>query len=198
MNSFDALKRLSDYPRPLVVMGIGVPGARKSELLKNLERIPDLSAIHLSPSKVQARLAESNNSAFDGLDLERKEAKIRRHLYSTAASYLSDGLGVSVIYDADNADHERRREDVQMFREEFGARAIIGVSFSVDTDVALERLGPVKSLFTEQRMQRFWDSRRMLLKNPPCIEEGFNEIIPIDTTDTAAYNRLMAMIRSSF
>ena len=173
--------RVRKHPEPLVVMGMGVPGTRKTELLRPLERIPDFPAIRLSPGRVEARLRRLDKYAFRELGRERGDAKVRRNLFITAAECLYDGNGVSVIYDAPNADSAERREDVEMFRHEFGAKAIVGVYFMADDYVAYERVMSKKTSSSTAR--DFYNIRRLLLNDPPHMDEGFDEIIYVDTTN---------------
>lgn len=173
--------RIRNHPEPLVVMGIGAPGTRKTELLKPLVGISDFPAVILSSNRTRARLNHLDKSILWGLKRDVQDAKIRRSLFNAAAEYLYNGRGVSVIYDGTNDDPFQRREDIEMFRSEFGAKAVIGMYFDASYDVAYERVlskQPDRSL-----IMSFFTSRQLLQYKPPQMSEGFDEIIHVDTTN---------------
>lgn len=181
MKSLELEKKLVDYPQPLVVMGIGLPGAHKSSLLRSLEYVNDLPAIHLNYARVREMTPSREWRAYEP-DNEIREAKIRRQMHRIAGSFLNEGQGVSIIYDADNTDPFQRRDDIDMFRNEFGAKALVGVLFSRNEEAALSQLLSSKG-HTQLKISQFHEASRLLRDHPPAINEGFDEVIHVDTSN---------------
>ena len=171
---------IRSHEEPLVLMGVGLPGVQKSKHLRPLANLSDFPALYVSSPMVRSSILRAEENAFEGLTRSMASAKVRRQLHRTAAEHLLDGNGVSVVVDDVNNNVERRREDVTMYRNEFGAKAVLAVLFTADTDLTYQLLSMRNS--SPLPRERFDKLAKMIENNPPCIDDGFDEVAIIDTT----------------
>ena len=148
-------------------MGVGIPGSGKSTFLR--ENSDMLGGIYLNTDAIRKELSgdEGDQSVHsEAWDL----------LYTRATDALHEGD--SVIIDATNLNPEQRKIDIALYRTH-GAQAIIGLCFMIDFDEAWRRVQARDRRVPYSAMRRMHNA---FLKHSPTIDEGFDEILSVDTT----------------
>lgn len=142
------------FEQPFALMGIGIPGSGKSPFLR--EHADTLGGLYLSAGN--------------------EDSEAWEELRDCASDALYEGQ--SVIIDAIHLDPEQRSKDVRLYRT-VGAKSVIGLLFTIDFASAWERVQ------STERSVSYPDMRRMhnaLLKHPPTLDEGFDQVMSIDTS----------------
>ncbi len=159
---------------PIVVMGIGLPGAGKTEVLKPLSEEFDPIALYLSRKAVQNMVLRDQPDAYQ-LPSTSFNRKTWTRLYSNAGEYLR--AGGSVIVDATHTSEKRRQLSVIQYHQR-GAVAVIGAYFSIShPSMALERLQ------ISMHGNSFTSMVEDLKRKPPSLSEGFSDIIRISSDE---------------
>jgi len=150
-----------------VLIGIGIPGAGKTTHLS--EFALDTGTIRLSPDDIRQRLlGDYRDNSQNSLVWQRLYSQIRAVL--RGGSVIVDGSGTNPMY---------RRQDIELYRS-WGAERIIGVVFVVPLEVALSRNAGRDKPVPEEGIHHFYE---LLMAYPPSTEDGFDEVIVVDTAD---------------
>jgi predicted kinase len=177
---------LHDLRKPFLVMGVGVPGAHKSHLLKPFAE--KIGALYVNPTdllknhkKVNAQ-GEVVQDEWDTMPDQERKKDVWNTIQGVAGEYFE--LGGSMVFDATNRYAEMRKQNVETFRE-LGARSFVAAYFAVDLSVVHRRLiqykGTVKRRYATHVHQ-------MITAHPPCLEEGFDKIITLDANNSENEN----------
>ena len=159
---------MSDYPRPIAFLGVGVPGSGKTTYLKLFASEMGPSCHYLCADDFREQLAG------DAAD-QSVNAEAWRMVYDAAETWL--GKGESVVIDATHAKHWERRAAVQRYRGDRAATAI-AITFEVEIEVALERNKARARTVPEAAIR---DMARLLEEHPVTTDEGFDDIIEVRT-----------------
>lgn len=150
-----------------VLIGIGIPGAGKTTHLS--EYALNTGTIRLSPDDIRERLlGDYRDNSQNMLVWQRLYSQIRAVL--RGGSVIVDGSGTNPMY---------RRQDIELYRS-WGAERIVGVVFVAPLEVALARNAQREKPVPEEGIRRFYD---LMATYPPSLDEGFDELIVIDTAE---------------
>lgn len=159
-------KQIDSSPKPVVVMGIGIPASGKSTLLEQTAWLagPDLVVVNV----------DNIRNRFLRLRAGRRLAEyIDQEMYRQIEISL-DNFGVAVV-DTTNTEHQRRIQEVGRYRD-LGAAAVGAVFLDTPKDLALERNTkrpvPVTRTCIEQM-----DSSLQSMR--PDLSEGYNWLITV-------------------
>lgn len=148
-----------------VLIGIGIPGAGKTTRLS--EYAVETGTIILSPDTIRERLLGDHRD-------NSQNALVWQRLYSQIQAVLRGG---SVIVDGAGTNPMYRRQDIELYRS-WGATRVVGAVFVAPLEVALERNAQRAKPIPEDGVRHRFE---MLSQFPPSPEEGFDELIVIDT-----------------
>lgn len=169
---------LRDLPQPLLIMGVGAPGAGKSRVLRPLaEKLP---ALYLNAGEV-SRSDKKVDLQGKVLQIDWETAskqKLIEATWSTIQFSAQEALGEdrSVIFDATNRDAERRRQDAKLFYQ-LGAQSLVAVYFEVDLEVANQRRIGYQGAVKWEDVTKI---HKAITAQPPTIKEGFDKVINLD------------------
>lgn len=155
------------FEQPFALMSIGIPGSGKSTFLR--EHANALGGLYLNTDAIRGEL--TGDEGDQSVNSEAWDI-----LYDRASDALYEGT--SAIVDATHLNPEQRSKDIRLYRT-VGAKSVIGLLFTIDFATAWERVQ------TRERTIPYPDMKRMhnaLLKHPPIVDEGFDQIMRIDTS----------------
>lgn len=156
-------ERAGAYERPFAVLGVGLPGLGKSEILRPYA--DSVGASFLSA-------ADMRRSVNGGMT----RRPVWNMLHDRAGELLR--AGESIVVDAGHTNHERRGKEILEYRR-LGALSVIAIEFQA----VLEELAgrDVKSL-TGLTYRALEEMCIDLSLHPPSVEEGFDEVVRIQAS----------------
>lgn len=153
-----------------VLIGIGIPGAGKTTHLS--EYALNTGTIRLSPDDIRERLlGDYRDNSQNMLVWQRLYSQIRAVL--RGGSVIVDGSGTNPMY---------RRQDIELYRS-WGAERIVGVVFVAPLQIALARNAERDKPVPEAGIRHYYE---LLTQYPPSLEEGFDQLVVIDTAEHIA------------
>ena len=140
-------------------IAIGIPGAGKSTYLKKL------NAVYVSSDEIRKEL-------FGDEGVQDNPQKVFAVLNSRVSKALKEGKDVT--YDATNVNRKSRK---QIFKDYKGvADKIVAYYFDIPVEEAIKRNNARQRVVPEEAIMRMYGNL-----NPPTLEEGFDEILRIET-----------------
>lgn len=150
-----------------VLIGIGIPGVGKTTHLS--EFAVNYGLIRLSPDDIRERLlGDYRDNTQNPLVWQRLYSQIRAVL--RGGSVIVDGSGTNPMF---------RRQDIELYRS-WGAERVVGVVFVAPLEVAIARNAERSKPVPEEGIRHFYE---LLTAYPPSIEDGFDEVIIVDTSE---------------
>lgn len=163
----DLERCIKETDNPYVVMGMGVPFTRKTTLLQPFAKKHGLQ--YIAPITTRIQLEQSG---FRGDITERTrwltDEEVQYHL----------GNRDSVVIDARHLDNRYRQLDIERYRG-FGARAVIGASFTANLNILESRREECGDYITREELEGMF---KRFKKWAPHQSEGFDALVGIDTT----------------
>lgn len=171
--------RLKVYEPPFGIVGIGLPGTNKSEVLRPLADALNPTAEYLTYKMIEAQMYQADIN-FNRQKQSHQVRKTWAQLYRTARVAIEEER--PVIIDATNTSEKRRWTTINQFRREMGVGAVVGVYFKVDDpEVALERILARRPTISTEAFEHM--SRDLRLFAPSRKYENFDDIIEINAED---------------
>jgi predicted kinase len=155
---------------PLLVMGIGIPGAGKSTILKTVAN--DLGMTYVSDDEVILHMANSTNAPIE-------------EIFEEMRKIIATGLasGNDVVFDSTNTSREVRMALIEFIRQQNIEADIVACTFDIPLENAIERNNERKARgghsIPAKIITRCFDD---LKENPPTLAEGYTRIVTIDAS----------------
>jgi predicted kinase len=156
-------QELQGFDDPFVVVGIGLPGSGREEVLAQVAAELDIVRVNEDEVVTDVTGGVLSRAATDGELIEEALIRVVERLLQ----------GESVIVDAPHTYHLDRQRANGVYRR-YGATAIIGAVFEVSLEVAKERDWQRTDPLLPQIIEGM---HRALTTQPPSLEDGFNHIV---------------------
>lgn len=154
--------RLTELPRPSVIMMAGVPGSGKSYLADQFGELLHLPVI-------------SSDACREEISGDPNDQSVSRQawelVYHKAEGAIHDGN--SVIIDATHKSREQRQRDIKRYRS-YGARTVAAVHVAVTLGTALARNAARERVVPVHVIEHMHDA---LSQFPPTERDGFDFVV---------------------
>lgn len=163
---YERIARVTEDERPFALMSIGAAGSGKSTRLLELQREFDLARV--SPDDIRERVV---GPVYD----PTRNQEVWDIAMQDAAEHIA--AGESLIMDATHYGEAWRREHAARYRQ-MGAQAVFGAVFLLEVDTIMQRMEQRDRKVPRSEVERMQNA---IIATPPTLDEGFDDIIFVDT-----------------